>query len=279
MRYYTCKATAVFLCTLVALAAIPRKATAAELVTITSGIVVVSQTLQPPTTTPPAFASVLLLAGGDGVLALDPQGNVRQLQGNFLIRSAYRFLNIGLNVAMLDAPGSLNGVRLTEAHARYVASAIAAVRTHWPNKKVWLVGTSNGTISAFNVAARTAVNAVPPSPPFADKPDGIVLASPIVQSGTAGETVLGTTPSFKTAKLNIPVLVVSHKLDPCSASDATLAGSFSAALNSTASKFYLATGAMPAAAQLPCDAFSFHGFHGIEDVVVKDLGAFIKSVP
>lgn len=279
MRYFMCRVAAVCLYTLAALIPISRTASAAELVTIDSSLSIFNHTLQPPVSTPTAFASVILLAGGDGILALDAQGNVRQLGGNFLIRSAYRFLRLGLNVAMLDAPGSLNGLRLSENHARFVASAVATTRAHWPNKKVWLVGTSNGTISAFNVAARTAANAVPPSPPFADKPNGIVLASPIVQNGTAGETVLGTTPPFKTAKLVVPVLVVSHKADPCNASDATLAGKFSAALNSPSSKFYLATGAMPAAAQLPCDAFSLHGFHGIEDLVVENMAVFIKSFP
>jgi hypothetical protein len=130
----------------VAFAAAISTASAAELITLSSSLTIFNDPLQPPAATPTAFASVLLLAGGDGVLALDAQGNVKQLEGNFLIRSAYRFLKIGLNVAMWDPPGSLNGVRLTEAHARNVASAIAAVRTRWPNQKVWLVGTSNGTI-------------------------------------------------------------------------------------------------------------------------------------
>jgi hypothetical protein len=279
MRFPASKSIVASVIALAAAVSTSSCASAAELITISSSLSVFNDPLQPPAATPAAFASVLLIPGGDGVLALDAQGNVRQLEGNFLVRSAYRFLKIGLNVAMWDPPGGLNGVRLTEAHARNVASAIAAVRTRWPNQKVWLVGTSNGTISAFNLAARTSLNAVPPSPPFADKPDGIVLTSPIVQNGTAGETVMLTTPSYDVAKLKIPVLVVSHKADPCVASDPTLAKKFSALLLSPVSKFYLATGAMPAAAQVPCDAFSFHGFHGIEDLIVKYAAVFIKSNP
>lgn len=250
-------------------------ASSAELVSVTSNMTVISITPQPVAATPAAFASVILLAGGNGVLALDAQGNVTQLAGNFLIRSPVRFMKLGLNVALLDAPGSLNGTRLSLNHARYVAMAIALVRSHWPQQRVWLVGTSNGTVSAFNLAARTSINAPPVSPPFADSPDGIVLTSPIVQ--TATETVYGTTPSVTSTKFKIPFLVVSHKNDPCGASDYLKAESFSSKINSKKKKFYGASGALPAAAQSPCDAFSYHGYHNIEDSVIKAIAQFIKT--
>src|ERR1700693_4553289 len=98
------------LCALATLVLFAGSGVAAELATVKSDFTILPQTLQPPTTTPPAFATVVLLAGGDGVLDLDATGMVQQLQGNFLIRSAYRFQRLGLNVAMLDAPGSLNGI-------------------------------------------------------------------------------------------------------------------------------------------------------------------------
>ena len=269
------RAAALCLCFLVLQISVLPQARAAELVTITSKLQIKQQTLQPPASTPTAFVSVVLLAGGDGVLALDPQGLVTKLQGNFLVRSAYRFLSAGVNVALLDAPGSLSGIRSSEDHALYVASAVAGVRAHWPKTRVWLLGTSSGTVSAFNLAARAAKNAPAPMTPFADLPDGVVLTSPIVQGG--GETVLGTTPSFQTAQLKMPVVVISHALDPCTASDPTLAAKFVASLISPLGKKFLAVkGALPAAAQSPCDAFSYHGFHGVEDAVIKTIVASIK---
>lgn len=255
--------------------ALAPRAQAAELITVRTNLTIVTHALQPPVSTPAAMASVILLAGGDGVLDLDVNGQVTRLQGNFLIRSAYRFMREKLNVAMLDAP-DLTGIRLTEPHAAYVASAVLAVRKHWPKqKKVWLIGTSNGTISAFNLAARDALNATPPAVPFETTPNGIVLTAPIVQS--AGETVFGTTPPVATAKLKIPVYVVSHKDDPCIASDYTKAVAFFKAINSPKKAFLAASGAMPAAAQRACDAFSFHGSHGIEDTVVAKIAAFIAA--
>ena len=83
---------------------------AADLITLTpsSGIItkgqvsfkIAAQALVPPTASPAAFAGVVLLTGGDGVLGLDAQGRITEQGGNFLIRSAYRFLNAGMNVAI-----------------------------------------------------------------------------------------------------------------------------------------------------------------------------------
>ena len=265
-----------------------RNTIAAELITLTPSsstiitkgpvsLTITPQALVPPTRTPTAFASVVLLAGGDGVLGLDAQGRITQLGGNFLIRSAYRFLDAGVNVAILNARSSLtNAARLYDSHAMYVASAVAAARRRWAKTggSVWLVGTSNGTISAFNLAARTASNAPAPLIAYPDRPDGVVLASPIVQGGF---TVLTTTPLYNIAQLTIPVAVISHMGDPCTASDPALSQQFETALMSPRKGFFPVTGATPAAAQPACDAFSYHGFHGVEDAVVQTIAAFIHQ--
>lgn len=272
-RFFMSSAITLSLCALAALTALPGRPLAAELATIRSNFTFVAHTPNPAKATPTATASVILLAGGNGVLNLDPaSGEVEALGGNFLIRSAFRFMKVGLNVAMLDAPGPLNGMRLSVAHAQYVAQAVAVVRANWPKQKVWLAGTSNGTISAFNLAARGASNAPPLT--LADFPDGIVLTSPIVQN--AAETVLGTTPPVAAAKLKIPVLVVSHAGDPCVPSDFTQSQKFYNAIVSPKKAFFAVKGAMPAAAQAVCNAFSYHGFHGVEDTVAKKIADFIK---
>lgn len=106
---------------------------------------------------PPAAptASVILLAGGDGVLALTPTGPTR-LQGNFLVRTRRRFAAEGLLVAVLDAPSdrsSLWNFRTTKNHAADLKAAIAALREIAP-VPAWLVGTGTGTLSAASAAAR-----------------------------------------------------------------------------------------------------------------------------
>jgi hypothetical protein len=86
-----------------------------------------------------ARGSVIMLAGGNGVLDLiqtgGQAGDIRNLQGNFLIRSARLFLLARFNVAMLDsapafqAPDGLNNQRLTQAHADHIGAVVGAVRS------------------------------------------------------------------------------------------------------------------------------------------------------
>jgi len=118
---------------------------------------------------------------------------------------------MAMNVAILNARSSLtNAARLYDSHAMYVASAVAAARKRWTKRggRVWLVGTSNGTISAFNLAARTASNAPVPLIAYPDRSHGVVLASPILEDGGSG--VLTTTPLYNMAQLTIAVAVISY---------------------------------------------------------------------
>jgi pimeloyl-ACP methyl ester carboxylesterase len=100
-------------------------------------------------------AAVVLFAGGNGALHL---GTGRLgLGGNFLVRNRARFAEHGLLVAVVDAPSDrpdgLDGFRTTAAHADDVRAVIAALRAE-AALPVWLVGTSMGTVSAANAAAR-----------------------------------------------------------------------------------------------------------------------------
>ena len=177
----------------------PASAQGPEAVTINSNLTVRHRPFSPVLFVI-ARGSVILLAGGNGVLDLiqtgGQAGDIRDLQGNFLIRSARRFLNARYNVAMLDAapafpdPDGLNNQRLTQAHADHIGAVIGVVRARWPNKPVWLVGTSNGTLSAVNAAARLT---------GANLPTGIVLTSAITASSTSPDetgTVLAANPGL-----------------------------------------------------------------------------------
>src|SRR5262245_15080980 len=103
-----------------------------------------------------ARASVVLMAGGNGLLSLDATGTITDATGNFLIRSADLFLRHGLNVMMADAapahPTGLNFVtRLSATHAGELQGFINAAINRW-GQPVWVVGTSNGSISAVTAA-------------------------------------------------------------------------------------------------------------------------------
>ena len=86
---------------MLSVAALPAQAQLPQVATIDANLVV--KVRPAPGTKVRAFASVILLGGGNGVLNLNSAGDTRDLQGNFLIRSARRFHYRRLNVAMLDA--------------------------------------------------------------------------------------------------------------------------------------------------------------------------------
>jgi pimeloyl-ACP methyl ester carboxylesterase len=259
-------------------AAGPALAQGPQAVTIDSDLVIKVRPYAPVYKMRP-FASVVLLAGGNGVLNLNPSGDIRDAQGNFLIRSARRFLKAGLNVAMLDsepaflAPDGLTNQRLTQAHADHLAQVIAAVRNKWPGKAVWLVGTSNGTLSAFNAAARLTGSA---------RPTGIVLTSTVTRSDSGGEmgNVLVATPSL--ASITVPTLVLWHQKDSCPLtppSDVLAIYNGLTSLTPAKKLSKMVKGGLPNIAVTACGAFHYHGYNGVEQAAVTEIVKFIKSQP
>jgi hypothetical protein len=103
-----------------------------------------------------ARASVVLMTGGNGLLGLDATGTIIDSTGNFLIRSADLFLRNGLNVMMPDTapahPAGLSAAgRLSATHAAELQGFINAAMNRW-GKPVWVVGTSDGSISTVTAA-------------------------------------------------------------------------------------------------------------------------------
>jgi hypothetical protein len=157
--------------------------------------------------------AVVLLAGGGGFLDLDDQGCPRALKGNSLVRSLPHFHRGGFATALVDAPSDhrnadgLAGFRITPQHADDVGKVIADMRKR-SNVPVWLIGTSRGTISAVNAAARLAGPSAP---------DGLVLTSAVTSGGKGGQKpwVVQTVFGVPLEAIRVPVLVVGHAADTC----------------------------------------------------------------
>jgi hypothetical protein len=257
---------------------VPAVAAQPEAITINSQLIAKSRPLSPPSGTPPASASLLLLAGGNGVLNLDANGDIQELQGNFLIRSGYRFLSRGLNVAMLDAaptfpdPNGFNNQRHTHQHADLVGKALETVRTVWPSVPVWLVGTSNGTISVANVAARAGLSL--------SALKGIILTSSVTQpANTPGASVMNLNPGLSSIK--VPTLVIWHSADSCPGSPNGGAHAVYASLTglSTGMKAETVIKGGGWVAMPGCSALGYHGYSGAEDDVVTAIAKFISAHP
>ncbi len=218
-------------------------------------------------------AAAILYAGGHGGLQLDPQGNFGWGANNFLVRSRMLFVNDGIAVAVIDAPGDrqsppyLDGFRQTPEHAADARAVIAWLREqlHVP---VWLVGTSRGTQS---VAAVAIALANPDANPGAG-PDGIVLTSTILRENRGGDPVTG----MNLSALRIPVLVVHNKDDACKLCPVSETHTLMQKLTqSPGTRLMLVSGG--ASRGDPCGAFAHHGFNGIESEVVHAITAWILA--
>jgi len=211
-------------------------------------------------------AGVIIFAGGDGNLALTSAG-VGQLQGNFLVRTRLRWAREGFLVAILDQPSDRkNGLwnfRTTSDHAADVKQAIAAVR-ELARVPVWLVGTSMGSLSAANAAARLPEGG----------PDGIVLTSSVTETSKLSYE---TTRHAGLGDIRVPTLVVHHKDDTCRASPYSGAEDILKALKRAPVKELMVFEGGSPAISAPCEAKAAHGYLGLEAKVVSAIGAWIRA--
>lgn len=198
-------------------------------------------------------ASAVLFPGGVGVIAATG--------GNFLLRVRGEFAAQGISVAVIDAPsdhsgGLPNEYRASADAAQDIAAAIAFLRSKAP-APVWLVGTSRGSISAGNGAARLGPSQV----------GGLVLTSSVWNRGM-DRVPLGS--------IAVPTLIVHNRDDGCRQSPPAGAEPALAALAAAPVKqLVFVSGGM--AKSNPCGGLSTHGYYGIEDKVVPVVVAWIKA--
>ena len=152
-----------------------------------------------------AKANLILLSGGSGGIGYR---NGTPQSSNFLIRSREHFATGNpegnFNVALMGNASDMRqldpGLRARSEHVQDIAAVVAHIRAK--NKApIWLVGTSQGTISAAAAAIE-----------LGDKLDGIVLSA----SFTAFKTPTSV-PKQAIDKIRVPVLIISHEKDRCNA--------------------------------------------------------------
>jgi dienelactone hydrolase len=219
-------------------------------------------------------ATVILLPGSPGTLfkrtgsgQRDAAGVPAIYGGNFLIRTRHAFAAAGFLVFSVDVPsdhlGGVDPFRGSAEHAQDIAAVIAYARQQAP-VPVWLVGTSMGTISAANAGARLKTGG----------PDGLVLTSSMTAPTKHSQPInvvvdVGT--------ITLPTLFVHNKEDGCVAATfggvAPLMEQFK---HATRKELIAVSGGSPPQSD-PCEAFSRHGYIGIEDEVVGDVARWIKS--
>jgi dienelactone hydrolase len=229
----------------------------------------------PPAGTPKA--AVILFTGNQGVANIpDKPGPNWAQNGAFVVRAREYFRQHGLYAAVIDAPSDykpngLGGARLSAEHADDIAAVIADLRKRSPGVPVWLVGTSRGTVSAANAAARL-------QPPRAA--DGLVLTSAVTRAGGGRQPRPGTIETVFDADLSairVPTLVVTHHGDTCAVTPPNDAASIVKRLsNAPVTKIISMDGGDPPRTD-PCEALSAHGFLGREAETVKAIADWILA--
>jgi predicted alpha/beta-hydrolase family hydrolase len=212
-------------------------------------------------------ASVVLFAGGNGLLELG-SGKLG-LAGNFLVRNRGRFAGQGLLVAVVDTPSDhpsgLDGFRTSAAHAEDVRAVIAALRQE-AAVPVWLIGTSMGTVSAANGAARLT----------AGGPDGLVLTSTVTRVGRERPESVG---DVRLDEIRVPALVVHHKNDACKSTPYADTPFLLRDLKHAPKRELLAFDGGDSPQSGPCEARAAHGYIGLDAEVVTAIVTWIKATP
>lgn len=210
---------------------------------------------------PNAKATVLLLSGGEGGMGYK-DGQPRN--GNFLIRSRDLFYRNDLNVAILgnptDKPRLDHQWRVSAQHAQDLLAVIDSLKSK-SNVPLWLVGTSNGTISA------TAMGIA-----LQEKVQGLVLTASVLTW-----KIPQAVPRQDVGKISVPVLFYHHKEDSCAGTLAyELPGTVDRFINAKQKKMLIVTGGENPKGD-PCEAFHWHGFVGMEAQAVNDIAGWIVS--
>jgi hypothetical protein len=216
----------------------------------------------------PAAAYALLFAGGHGKIQLDETGQPRGLRGNFLIRARRHLSARGIGVVLVDAPSDYQGeaglwpYRMHHDYAGDMGQAVNLVKRRF-GRPVWLVGTSAGSLSVANAAARLS---------HANRPDGIVFTSSMTRPPRRRPLSVF---DVHLAAYTGPALVMSHEQDGCASTPAADAPRLLAALAAARpKKMLILTGGAPPRSD-PCEAFAQHGFLGIEVQAMNAIADFI----
>jgi pimeloyl-ACP methyl ester carboxylesterase len=211
-------------------------------------------------------ASVILFAGGHGRLALS-QHKIGWGETNFLVRNRERFRCEALLVAVMDAPSDrlqgLSNFKTSSAHAEDIRHVITKLKDI-ANVPVWLVGTSMGTVSAANAAARLKKGG----------PDGLVLTSTVTKET---RQVTETVNDVHLKDIRVPTLIVHHRQDSCVVTPYELARALMKSLTQAPKKELLTFDGGDLSVLDPCEPMSCHGFLGLDGEVVAAIASWIKQ--
>lgn len=209
-------------------------------------------------------ASAVLLQGGSGAIGIFPNGSTRS--EGFLATGARRFAGNGISVVVPDAPsdrGHLHDFRTAPEHVRDIAALVAFLRRQ-ADVPVWLIGTSNGALSA--AFAATVLD---------DPPAGIVLTAAVTKRLSSQAHPVTDAPLDA---VKVPALLVHHREDGCVVTPYAAMPAVLAALKASPRTELIAVDGGGPGSGTPCGG-GHHQFLGIEAAVTQTIAEWIRRNP
>ena len=216
-------------------------------------------------------AIAVLFPGSGGVIRLrQEQEGIKFDSDNFLVRSQTELTKRGVVAAVLDAPsdqqngwGMSDEFRLGADYFRDVAAVVGDLKKRFPEKPLFLIGTSRGSISPAALGAR-----------FGQEVSGVVLTAAMFrQTGRQSKEPGPGLSGFDFGTVKISLLLVHHVGDQCNATPYSGA----ARLSDKYPLITVAGGSPPQSG--PCDPLSAHGFLGKESETVEQIVNWMLKKP
>jgi len=208
---------------------------------------------------------VALFPGHPGIMKLrEENGQVRfGLGGNFLVRSRRHWLDENTLVVVVDAPSDqwaafAQVFRESPRYGADVAALLREIASRFGVAEWTFVGTSEGSVSAFHAARM--------NPALARR---VILTSSLFQPSRNGPGLSWV--SWE--GLSAPLLWVHHENDPCTYTSYRDAQRFA---QKTRSPVVTVRGGGPGRGNA-CEAFSAHGFVGMESETVAAMRSWVKT--
>ena len=214
----------------------------------------------------PPRGAVVLLAGGDGELGLTEAGTISSLAGNQLVRTRADYVAAGYLVALPDMATDSwrrRGARVSPEHAADLGKVVALLRPRAP--WVALLGTSRGTLSAANAAARLT---------GAEAPDALALTAGMLMADTGGDFSVQGIPGIE--RIAMPVLLLHHSDDQCRITPPSGPARLQPLLVAAQVRVVMLSGGSGYGNM--CEGRSAHGFNGIDDQVVATMTQWLAGV-
>ena len=208
---------------------------------------------------------IAIFPGHPGILKLRAENGQPQYdqRGNFLVRSRRHWLDDEILIAVIDAPSDqwatfTQDFRATARYGSDIGSLLTQISKRFPVAEWTFVGTSEGSISAFHAARMNAALA-----------KRVVLTASVWGPTNNGPGLSGA----RFEQLAAPLLWVHHEDDPCQYTSYRDAKRYA---ERSMSPLVTVRGGGPEKGAA-CQAFSHHGFVGVERAVVLAMRSWVKT--